>query len=151
MSKVFIVRLSRYSIYKVQFFACRSRGELVHTSTSHSVCQELFSSFLKLFKRTCRCFRLPVARRQLCYVSTSTSVCQELFSSFFKFLLMCLLSCGQLAHISTAASVCQVQIYKILHLFPFSIDKVKEPPKRLLPSIYYKMYDTVYSASSISP
>ena len=52
MSKVFIVRFSRYSIYKVQC-AFRSRGQLLHTSTSCSNCQELFSSFFNFLRCVC--------------------------------------------------------------------------------------------------
>ena len=86
MSKVFIVRFhviqfTRYSV------ACRSRGELLHISTSNFICQALFSSFLNFFEEACRLiFDLLVARRQLCYAITSTFICQELFSSFSKFL-----------------------------------------------------------------
>ena len=86
MSKVFIVRFHviQFTRYSVAF---RSRGELVHISTSNFICQALFSSFLNFFEEACRLiFDLLVARRQLCYVITSTFICQELFSSFSKFL-----------------------------------------------------------------
>ena len=53
MSKVFLVRLSRYSIYKVQLLPLC--GELVYTNTSSFICQELFSSFFK-FLLTVFCF-----------------------------------------------------------------------------------------------
>ena len=92
MSKVFIVRLSRYSIYKVQCLACRSRGQLDYSITTSFVCQELFSSFFKLFSNhSTFAFGWPPSRGQLQYVSTSSSICQELFSSFFKFLFNVLL------------------------------------------------------------
>ena len=89
MSKVFIVRLSRYSIYKVQFLACRSRGQLDYSITTSFVCQELFSSFFKLFSsRSTFAFSWPLPRGQLRYTITAQSICQELFSSFFIFLLI---------------------------------------------------------------
>ena len=47
MSKVFLVRLSRYSIYKVQSLAL-SR-QLAYTSTSCSLCQVLFFKFFQTF------------------------------------------------------------------------------------------------------
>ena len=49
MSKVFIVRFSRYSIYKVQRLA-RSRGQLGYLITLELICQVLFSSFSTFFK-----------------------------------------------------------------------------------------------------
>ena len=83
MSKVFIVRFSRYSIYKVQF-ASRSRGQLVNTNTQLFICQELFSSFFKflLFVR----FFVPPLRTALIYYQIFLLL-SSTFSSFFNFLL----------------------------------------------------------------
>ena len=98
----------RYSIYKVQF-ASRSRGQLLHTSTPSSVCQELFSTFSKflqaLYSVRCRdswdilaqtslfvknyfsfreiIFLFTAARGQLAYTSTRIRFCQALFLIFF--------------------------------------------------------------------
>ena len=71
MSKVFLVRLSRYSIYKVQLLPLC--GELVYTNTSKLICQELFSSFFK-FLFEVFCF---AASRRLAYISRTVSFCQH--------------------------------------------------------------------------
>ena len=88
----FIVRFSRYSIYKVQP-AFHSRGQLLHTSTSFLICQELFSSFFK-FLRCVVFFCRP--RGQLRYNIRYLPICQYLFSPFFKIIpalvFRCLLS-----------------------------------------------------------
>ena len=85
MSKVFLVRLSRYSIYKVQSLAL-SR-QLAYTSTSHSLCQVLFSSFFKLFCSTLSSdFQLlGCPRGQLGYTITCFLICQAVFLLFLTF------------------------------------------------------------------
>ena len=82
MSKVFIVRFSRYSIYKVQC-AFRSRGQLLHTSTSEVICQELFSSFF-IFLRCVFCFSLS-SRTALIYYQIFPLLSSIIFK-FFHFL-----------------------------------------------------------------
>ena len=83
MSKVFIVRFSRYSIYKVQC-AFRSRGQLLHTSTSEVICQELFSSFFNFLRRVC--ISLLPLRTALIYYQIFPALSSFIFI-FFHFLL----------------------------------------------------------------
>ena len=140
MSKVFIVRFHviQFTRYSVAF---RSRGELVHISTSNFICQALFSSFLNFFEEACRLiFDLLVARRQLCQAITSAFICQELFSSFSKFLFDVLLfDC----------------LADSLHMLPSNSSFVnrlfrtkREPLSRLSVVTFFI---SAYSASSIRP
>ena len=84
MSKVFIVRFSRYSIYKVQC-AFRSRGQLLHTSTLCSNCQELFSSFFNFLR--CVCIFYAALADSFDILSDTSPFVKHYFqnsSSFFK-------------------------------------------------------------------
>ena len=81
MSKVFIVRFSRYSIYKVQCSLSLSRSAF----TYYHIVFHLSRTFFKFFQISSCCFsysRRP--RGQLAYINTSSSICQYLFSIFFK-------------------------------------------------------------------
>ena len=93
MSKVFIVRFhviqfTRYSVVRSRPLSVRC--ELLYVSTSYSVCQELFSNFLRNF------FKLWLSSRkfpfigQLLYTSILNRICQDLFISFHKILLFLL-------------------------------------------------------------
>ena len=79
---------SRYSIYKVQSCSRLPLGslELLYLSTLKPLCQELFSSFFKLF---CSRSSFSVApcrfRSRLAYISICLTICQALFSLFFDF------------------------------------------------------------------
>ena len=95
MSKVFIVRFhviqfTRYSVVHRRSFCVRS--ELLYVSTAYSVCQELFSNFLKNFL-SCGCPPANAFIRQLLYISRLTRICQYLFTSFHKFLFVPPLFC----------------------------------------------------------
>ena len=85
MSKVLISSSSRYSIYKVQIRSRSPTGslELLYLNTTKSLCQELFSSFFKLFQlRTSFSVVSGRSRLRLAYTIICLTICQALILSF---------------------------------------------------------------------
>ena len=125
-----VIQFTRYSLLR------RSRSQLLHTSTSFSICQELFSSFFKFL------FDVLVfapSRRQLAYISRYLIVCQALFQVF---------------QISFVSAVFRGPSSDSWHILPFYLLFVnnalqtKREPLSGLPTVYIAK---THSASSIRP
>ena len=86
MSKVFLVRLSRYSIYKVQSPAALAVSQIT-LSQLHSFVKYFFQVFKTFFKPLGISFQLwccPCG--QLAYTTTALFICQALFYHFSTFI-----------------------------------------------------------------
>ena len=85
-----------FALFNLQGTAAfRSRGQLLHTSTSFPICQELFSSFFKFLSDV---FSFVRPRGQLPYISTSSPICQALFTKYFELFYSLLLVEKETAH-----------------------------------------------------
>ena len=101
-------RIVCVSLFSYQGSLFLSLRQLIYFITSVFVCQELFSSFFKLFKM------LSVCLRRLVYVITLLCVCQQLFYLFSKFFKLFL----QNKHFLATA---QLEYHFISHMsIPFS-------------------------------
>ena len=95
LSKVFIVRFhviqfTRYSVVHRRSFCVRS--ELLYVSTSYSVCQELFSNFLKNFFKLWLRSRPSRSSHNFFILAEVLSFVKNFFQVFSNFFRFCFVS-----------------------------------------------------------
>ena len=113
MSKVFIVRLSRYSIYKVQcrsvaFISCPPRT-FIYQHISFRLSRTFFKFLKKLFELSLRSRRRRSSHNFYILAHPIPFVKNyfQVFSNFFRIRIILLPVSGQLAYTTTLFPICQ--------------------------------------------